>query len=187
MRCVVTCIAQARGRGRLQRQQQGTWQARISQRGVAGGIPVARQRQQIAVADALCYIFGTFGVIWFCSSLGPKLLRIDLKAEGARLEQVYGIEREKVGVTSAWRRFDLRAYLVQDNHTIAGKSVAQAESLFAPERLFIERIRRNGSLLVSTPETRLLPGDVIAVSGKSEVLLRVLDRNAIEQADREVQ
>lgn len=154
-------------------------------------LPISADEQnrlisQIAVADALCYIFGTFGVIWFCSSLGPKLLRIDLKAEGARLEQVYGIEREKVGVTSAWRRFDLRAYLVQDHHAIVGKSVAQAESLFAPERLFIERIRRNGSLLVSTPETRLLAGDVIAVSGKSEVLLRVLDRNAIEQADREL-
>ena len=40
---------------------------------------------QIAVADALCYIFGTFGVIWFCSSLGPKLLGLDLKAEAPSL------------------------------------------------------------------------------------------------------
>jgi putative transport protein len=30
----------------------------------------------IAVADAICYIFGTLGIIWGCSSLGPKLLRI---------------------------------------------------------------------------------------------------------------
>ena len=26
----------------------------------------------IAVADAICYIFGTLGVIWCCSSLGPE-------------------------------------------------------------------------------------------------------------------
>src|SRR4029077_2125558 len=43
------------------------------------------QKQQlighIAVADAICYIFGTLGVIWCCGSLGPKLLGIDLREE----------------------------------------------------------------------------------------------------------
>lgn len=43
-------------------------------------LPSAPAISQVAVADALCYIFGTSGVIWFCSSLGPKLLRIDLAA-----------------------------------------------------------------------------------------------------------
>ena len=41
------------------------------------------QKQQwiahVAVADAICYIFGTLGVILMCGSIGPKLLRIDLK------------------------------------------------------------------------------------------------------------
>ncbi len=32
----------------------------------------------IAVADAICYIFGTIGVIWCCGTLGPRLLGIDL-------------------------------------------------------------------------------------------------------------
>jgi len=141
---------------------------------------------QIAVADALCYIFGTFGVIWFCSSLGPKLLGVDLKAEGARLDSVYGIQREKVGVTSAWRRFDLRAYRLQPDHPVASRSVAEAESLYAPERLFIERIRRGGKVLLPTPATLLLAGDVIAVSGRSEVILKLLDHNAAEEADREL-
>src|SRR5207344_1727107 len=30
---------------------------------------------QIPIADALTYIFGTFGVIFFCSYIGPWLLR----------------------------------------------------------------------------------------------------------------
>lgn len=141
---------------------------------------------QIAVADALCYIFGTFGVIWFCSSLGPRLLGIDLKAEGARLESVYGIARQKAGVTSAWRRFDLRAYRIEADHRAVGQSVAWTEALYAPERLFVERIRRNGTLRIATPETVLLAGDVIAISGKSEVIIKLLDRYAVEEADREL-
>ena len=29
--------------------------------------------------NSICYIFGTIGVIWCCGSLGPRLLRIDLR------------------------------------------------------------------------------------------------------------
>ena len=56
----------------------------------------------IAVADAICYIFGTLGVVWCCSSLGPKLLRFDLRAESKKVESNLGIQRSKLGVYSAW-------------------------------------------------------------------------------------
>ena len=59
------------------------------------------QKQQwighIAVADAICYIFGTLGVIWCCGSIGPKLLGIDLKAESKKLEASLGIQASKLG------------------------------------------------------------------------------------------
>jgi uncharacterized transporter YbjL len=58
----------------------------------------------IAVADALCYVFGAFGVIWFCSALGPKLLHIDLEEEASKLEAELGIEpqeaRRDIGVAA---------------------------------------------------------------------------------------
>src|SRR5689334_9377168 len=41
----------------------------------------------IAVADAVCYIFGTAGLILFCSHAAPALLGIDLREEAARLEK----------------------------------------------------------------------------------------------------
>src|SRR6185436_12760799 len=47
----------------------------------------------VAVADALCYVFGAFGVIWVCGTLGPRLLRIDLRKEAEQLEKQFGIER----------------------------------------------------------------------------------------------
>ena len=47
------------------------------------GLSISEEQKQllvghIAVADAICYIFGTIGVIWCCSWVGPKLLGIDL-------------------------------------------------------------------------------------------------------------
>ncbi len=55
----------------------------------------------IAVADAICYIFGTLGVIWCCSSLAPKLLRFDLRTESKKVEANLGIQPAKPGVQSA--------------------------------------------------------------------------------------
>jgi putative transport protein len=31
----------------------------------------------VAIGDALCYVFGTFGTIWFLSRYAPRLLKID--------------------------------------------------------------------------------------------------------------
>src|SRR6516164_9517878 len=40
----------------------------------------ARFVAHVAVADAVCYIFGYAGVILFCTVVVPALLKIDLKA-----------------------------------------------------------------------------------------------------------
>src|SRR4051794_1829358 len=44
----------------------------------------------IAVADAVCYLFGAIFVIMFCSQIAPRLLGVDLKAEALALEKAYG-------------------------------------------------------------------------------------------------
>ncbi len=64
----------------------------------------------IAVADAVCYIFGYAGVILFCTVVAPALLKIDLRTEALKLEQALGMKRATPGLASAWRKFDLRAY-----------------------------------------------------------------------------
>ena len=70
----------------------------------------ARLVAHIAVADAVCYIFGYAGVILFATAIAPALLKIDLKSGGAKLEQALGMSRAKPGLASAWRKFELRAY-----------------------------------------------------------------------------
>ena len=69
----------------------------------------------IAVADAVCYIFGYAGVIIFCTMIAPMLLKIDLRTEALKLEQALGVTRAKPGLASAWRKFELRAYRLAES------------------------------------------------------------------------
>jgi putative transport protein len=141
----------------------------------------------VAVADALCYLFGAFGVIVFCSEIGPRLLRLDLRAEAEKLEQQLGIDRARPGIVSAWRPFEMRAYRLPAGGRADGQTIAQAERLLPGVRVFVERVRRGAELLEPSPGLRLQAGDVIAVSGPREALVEILGKAAAEEVeDREL-
>jgi putative transport protein len=148
------------------------------------------QKQQlighIAVADAICYIFGTLGVIWICSSLGPKLLHIDLRAESKKVEENLGIKRSKLGVYSGWQPIAFRAYTIPQNAPVAGKTVADAEKAVPGARLFVERIRRRGDIFSPLSTTVLEAGDTVAVLGRTEIMVNVLGASSSEVADSEL-
>ncbi len=140
----------------------------------------------IAVADALCYVFGAFGVVWMCGTLGPKLLGINLRAEAEKVEAQYGVVRTKVGVAAAWQPFEVRAYRLEVSNRIVGQTVDAAERSAEGRRLFVQRIRRGGELLDPTPQVVLQAGDIVAISGRREVLVEVLGERAAEVEDREL-
>src|SRR5215213_9118377 len=131
----------------------------------------ARFVAHIAVADAVCYIFGYAGVILFCTVVAPALLRIDLRAEALKLEQALGISRAKPGLASAWRKFELRAYRLPEGSPLAGLTVTDAEARVPEHRLFIHRLRREGRILDADPGMMLQPGDVIALSGPRQFIV----------------
>ena len=140
----------------------------------------------IAVADAVCYIFGYAGVITFCTVVAPALLKIDLKAESLKLEQALGITHAKPGLASAWRKFELRAYRLDENSPLAGLTVAVAEARMPGHRLFIHRIRRGERILEAAPETILAAGDVIALSAPRQIIVEWIGTRAEEVEDREL-
>ena len=140
----------------------------------------------IAVADAICYIFGTLGVIWCCSSLGPKLLRFDLRGESKKVEANLGIQPARPGVQSAWQAIGCRAYKVPRGAPIVGKTVAEAQALVPGARLFVERIRRDSELFSPLRNTVVEAGDLLAVLGRTEILVEVLGPTATEVADSEL-
>jgi putative transport protein len=140
----------------------------------------------IAVADAICYIFGTLGVIWCCSSLGPKLLRFDLRTESKKVESELGIKQSKLGIYSAWQPIGFRAYKIPQNGPVVGKTVAEAEQSVPDARLFIERIRRGDKIFSPVVTTVLEAGDTVAVIGRTEVLIKALGPAASEVPDPEL-
>jgi putative transport protein len=140
----------------------------------------------IAVADAICYIFGTLGVIWCCSSLGPKLLRFDLREESKKVEASLGIQRSAIGVHSAWQPIGYRAYTIAQSGRVVGKTVAEAEESVPGVRLFVERIRRRGDIFSPVSTTVLEANDTVAVLGRTEVMIRALGPTAAEVADPEL-
>lgn len=140
----------------------------------------------IAVADAVCYIFGTAGLIWFVSSLGPRLLRVDLREESKRLEASLGIKRTKLGIGPAWQPVTMRAYTIPTGAAIIGKTVDQAEHSVKGARVFAERIRRNGEVFKPAPATVFEAGDRVALLGRTDVLVNVVGTAAPEVADPEL-
>ena len=118
-----------------------------------------RLQNNIPVAYAVSYLVGTGFVVWFLSSLAPRLFKVDLKAESRKLEaQITGGRELGPGEPSAYREWDLRAYRI-DDAAWANRTVAEMEKTFAPDRVFVERIHRGGELLDAKPETVLARGD----------------------------
>jgi putative transport protein len=140
----------------------------------------------IAVADAVCYIFGYAGVIVFCTAVVPRLLDIDLKTEAQKLEQELGMNRAKPGLASAWRKFELRAYRLAEGSPLAGLTVAAAEARIPEHRLFIHRLRRGERILEATPDVTLEAGDVVAISGPRQVIVEQIGARAQEIEDSEL-
>ena len=140
----------------------------------------------VAVADAVCYIFGYAGVITFCTVVVPALLKIDLKTESLKLEQALGITRAKPGLASAWRKFELRAYRLDADSAIVGSTVAAAEARFSEQRVFIHRIRRGDRILEAEPATILAAGDIVALSAPRETIVGLVGARGEEVEDREL-
>jgi len=146
----------------------------------------ARLVAHIAVADAVCYIFGYAGVILFLTVVAPALLKIDLKTEALKLEQELGMTRAKPGLASAWRKFDLRAYRLADGSPLAGLTVAASEARVPEHRLFILRFRREACILEAEPGITLKAGDVIALSGPRHIIVEQVGPHAEEVEDKEL-
>jgi putative transport protein len=128
----------------------------------------ARLLDNIAVAYAATYLIGTAAPVWVLVNFGPRLLRVDLEAESRKLEQQLSAGLPKQETPSGYREWDLRAYRLSD--AWAGRRVDDLEASFAPDRVFVERIRRSGRLLDAEPATVLTTGDAIALTARRRLL-----------------
>jgi putative transport protein len=138
------------------------------------------------IAYAVTYMFGTMGSAIVIAVLGPKLLGINLEAACKDYEEKRGGTKELGGPGTAWRRWEVRAFRVQAGGKAAGLRVVEAESLVPDARIFVLRLRRNGTIEEATADTVLREGDVLAVAGSREVLVQAVGANATEVEDPEL-
>jgi putative transport protein len=138
------------------------------------------------VAYAVSYLFGTIGSALVIALLGPWLLRINLPAACKDYEEKQGGTKEMGGAGSAWHRWELRAFRVRQGGKAVGLGAVEVEALVPDARIFVQRIRRNGTIEEATADTVLREGDVVAVVGARDVLVKVLGAQAEEVDDPEL-
>jgi putative transport protein len=125
----------------------------------------------IPVAYAVTYLVGTAFIVWFIPNIGPKLMRINLKEEGKKLQaKISGSEEPELGVQSAFQDVGVRAYRVT-NEKLINKTVAELEAMPKNVRVFISRIRHEGTIIEPEPSTVVHRGDVVAVITRTEALM----------------
>lgn len=133
--------------------------------------PAVREQwtSNVAVAFAVTYLTGLITVVWLLPVLGPRLMRVDLRAACQALEREMGTTTAEPGVLSAYSRHAVRAYGLPA--ALAGRTVQELEAMFGQERVFVERLRQAGELRVAAPGLRLHAGDTVALAGRRDVLL----------------
>ena len=130
----------------------------------------------IPVSYAVTYIFGTAGSAWVLSSIGPKMLGgLDkVKTACKDLEARMGNSQAgEPGFMHAARPVTFRAYRIENEWFKNGKRVIDLEVYFQQQdkRLFVERIRKAGTICEVSPNVQLEIGDEVVLSGRREYVI----------------
>jgi len=149
----------------------------INRSGIAAN-EVKSLLDSMPIAYAVTYMFGTVGSAIVIALVGPALLRINLSAACKDYEEQQGGKKELGGPGSAWHRWEMRAFRVQPGGIVNGLRAAEAEALVPDSRVFVQRIRRNEVIEEATADTILREGDVVAVAGTREALVKIAGERA---------
>jgi putative transport protein len=129
---------------------------------------------QIPVAFAVTYLVGVIGAAWILGQLAPKLMGVDLPAACQALENQMRGGGEAQGLPGR-REIEFRAYYIEEGSPLVGASILELESAMKDQRLFFERIRRDGIVMDTEPQTVLRAGDAVSVSGRRDLLVERIE------------
>jgi putative transport protein len=138
------------------------------------------------IAYAVTYMFGTVGSAIVIAVLGPALLRFDIAAACKDYEEKQGGKQELGGAGMAWHRWEVRAFRVKTGGKVNGLRAVEAEALVSDARIFVLRVRHNETIEDASADTVLHEGDVLAVAGPREILVRVIGEGGNEVDDPEL-
>ncbi|WP_322042696.1 aspartate-alanine antiporter [Paraburkholderia sp. J67] len=138
------------------------------------GLPadqVKAMQADVAIGYAVTYVFGSLGAIIVCVNILPKFMGRSLKDASldAEREMAGGDASAGPGQVSALPELFGRVFRVE---TAAGKTIKQLESA-EKDLVAIEKVRRAGKVLDSTPDFVLSRDDLVLVVGRREQMVEV--------------
>lgn len=137
---------------------------------------------EAAVAFALTYVFGTIGVVLFCSQIGPRLIGVNLKDAAQKLEADQAKALSVDGELLDFRSLVARVLRVD---AADGKTVGDLERTFGPQAA-VQRVRRNRADLAVAPDLVLRRGDLVAVQGYRPAIVKAVGQIGKEVAAEEM-
>jgi len=144
----------------------GTASGALAQLGLPKTV-LDRQEANIAAGYAVTYVLGYILTLLFVPFVAPKLMRIDLKTEAAKLEAELSGGAPPKTENLAYRKFQARAYRLA---AAAGKTVKGIEDEVG-SRTVIERIVRQGADVPPHLDTILEVGDDIVIAGPTAAIV----------------
>lgn len=137
---------------------------------------------QIPIAYAVTYIYGTIGSAIILAKIGPRLIGVDLVAACKEYEAQLGggaqIETGE-GIVSGYRAIEARAFEIPEGSELLGQPV---KDLLPGIRIYAERIKRGDQIIEVDDNTVLEPGDIVMFSGRRADLVGLLE-TSLKEAD----
>jgi len=140
--------------------------ANVKELGVEPG-QAASMASLAAIAYAVTYPFGAAGAAWFLSSLGPKILRIDLPRAAKEFEIEMGGRKAEPGVGSAYRPVLTRSFRVQ-NTELVGRTPRELNDTL--KGAFVTRHREGAALYEAGVDAVIERGGTVALAGSPQAL-----------------
>ncbi|MBN8941101.1 MAG: transporter [Rhizobiales bacterium] len=143
---------------------------------------LARIQGQAAVVFALSYVFGTIGVILFCTQIAPRLIGVDLETAARALDAGTAEAAAPQGQLLDFRTLVARAFRVGPADAMTVKDLDAALGPLAA----VARIRRGNAELGPAAELVLRRGDIIAIQGYRPAMVAAAARIGAEVAADEL-
>ncbi|HSD13024.1 MAG TPA: aspartate-alanine antiporter [Flavobacterium sp.] len=152
-------------------------------------IPAAEKAHlinNIPVAYAATYLLGATSLVFFFTTIAPKILGVKLVKESKKLSQsLTGDTEHEPGIDSAYKRWIIRAYKITNDKWI-GQTVAEFEKKNSDVGIIIQRLRHNGELLDPTPQTIISKDDVLVIMAQHGIILKHISEIGPEVLDEEL-
>jgi putative transport protein len=144
----------------------GTASGALAQLGLPKTV-LAQQEANIAAGYAVTYVLGYILTLVYVPFVAPRLMRINLKQEAAKLEAELAGGAPPKTENLSYRKFQARAYRVSAG---AGRTVKAIEEELG-SRTVIERIVRKGTDVQPHLDTVVEAGDDIVITGPTAAIV----------------